>query len=471
MKQPSTESQLALLPSVNDVTDLVMQNEQYPHGLVVLKVRGVLSDLRERARKGEAFPEASREGILPWIASQVVNALRPGLRRVINATGVVLHTGLGRAPLSDAALETLTWAARYCNVQTDLEEGRRSRRETHVESLLQSITGCEAAVVVNNNAAATLLSLTAVAKGKEVIVSRGELVEIGGSFRIPEVMAQSGAILVEVGCTNRTHLDDYQRAITPETGVLLKVHTSNYKIQGFTSAVPLTELSSLSRQHGLVLLHDMGSGSLVDLEPFGLPGEPTVAMSLDAGADLVTFSGDKLLGGPQAGVVVGKRSLVDAIRRHPLARAVRVDKLVLATMEATLRSFTDPKVAAEQIPALRMITMDKESIHRRSRTLLQRIRERCPSIRASLADDVSKVGSGAFPIEELPTTVIEIGELGGDPGAVARALREGNPSVFARVAHDKLLLDLRTVFSDEEDSLVEVVASALGSGEYAKSSS
>lgn len=461
MKSPRAQSQLALLPSVNDVTELVTHDEQYPHGLVVLKTREVLAHLRERSLQGEEFPRTSREELLPWIANRVVEALEPGLRRVINATGVVLHTGLGRAPLSDGAVEALKWAARYCNVQAELEEGKRSRRETHVESLLQHITGCEAAAVVNNNAAATLLTLTAVARGKEVVVSRGELVEIGGSFRIPEVMAQSGAILVEVGCTNRTHIDDYRKAITAETGVLLKVHTSNYKIQGFTSAVPLSELSSLARHHGLTLLHDMGSGSLVDLEPFGLPGEPTVAESLKAGADLVTFSGDKLLGGPQAGVVVGKQPLIDAIRLHPLARAVRVDKLVLATLEATLRSFTDPGCAVEDIPGLRMITMDKETIRRRSRNLLQRMRRQCRTVSASLSDGVSKVGSGAFPIQGLPTTVIEIGELSRDPSVVARELRKGNPSVFVRVTHDKLVLDLRTVFPEEESALVEAVAGVL----------
>jgi L-seryl-tRNA(Ser) seleniumtransferase len=454
-----------LLPSVNDVAELVTSDEQYPHGLVVLKTREVLSDLRERSLRGEAFPRTSREELLPWIADRVIEALEPGLRRVINATGVVLHTGLGRAPLSDNAVETLTWAARYCNVQADLEEGKRSRRETHVESLFRYITGCEAAAVVNNNAAATLIALTAVAKGKEVVVSRGELVEIGGSFRIPEVMAQSGAILVEVGCTNRTHLDDYQKAITAETGVLLKVHTSNYKIQGFTSEVSLSELSSLARHHGLVLLHDMGSGSLVDLEPFGLPGEPTVAESLKAGADLVTFSGDKLFGGPQAGIVVGKRSLIDAVRQHPLARAVRVDKLVLATMEATLRSFTDPGFAVEDIPGLRMITTDKATIHRRSRNLLQRMKRRYQAISASLSDGVSKVGSGAYPIQELPTTVIEIGGLSRDPSEVARALRKGTPSVFVRITQDKLVVDLRTVFPDEESALAEAVAGALAKTE------
>jgi L-seryl-tRNA(Ser) seleniumtransferase len=440
---------------------MVAQNEQYPHGLVVLKSREVLSDLRNRSLQGELFPHASRDELLPWIASRVGEALRPGLRRVINATGVVLHTGLGRAPLSDAAIESLTWASRYCNVQADLEEGTRSRRETHVESLLQQITGCEAAAVVNNNAAATLLTLTAVAKGKEVVVSRGELVEIGGSFRIPEVMAQSGAILVEVGCTNRTHLHDYQKAITSETGVLLKVHTSNYKIQGFTSEVPLSELATLGRQHGLIVLHDMGSGSLVDLEPFGLNAEPTVTASLSAGADLVTFSGDKLLGGPQAGVVVGRRSLIDAIRRHPLARAVRVDKLVLAAMEATLRSFTDSGSAVSDTPGLRMITLDKETIRQRSRNLLRRIRRECKAVDASLAEGVSKVGSGAFPIQELPTTLIQIGGFPHDPSVVARTLRTGDPSVFVRVTHDKVVIDLRTVFRQEERELVAAVAKAL----------
>ncbi len=461
MTTASQSADLSLLPSVNDVIELFEGQAPFAHGLVVMKARDVLSSLRERIHCGEPLPASSKSDLVSWVADEVRLSLRPGLRRVINATGVVLHTGLGRAPLSDEAVDALKWAARYCNVQADLEEGKRSRRETHVESLLRHITGCEAALVVNNNAAATLLTLTAIAKGKEVIVSRGELVEIGGSFRIPEVMAQSGAILVEVGCTNQTHLSDYVNAIGENTGVLLKVHTSNYKIQGFTGSVSLSRLSELAKANDLILVHDMGSGSLIDLEAYGLGDEPPARRSLEDGADLVTFSGDKLVGGPQAGVIIGKQSLVDGIRTHPLARAVRVDKLVLATMEATLRSFTDPRSAVERIPGLAMITMGREKIRKRASRFVRRLRRRAPHIQIRLIDGISKVGSGAFPVQELPTVLVEVSPPQGSAGDLARRLRKGEPSVFARVAQDKVLLDLRTVFPEEEKELVASVAEVL----------
>ncbi len=452
---------MTALPSVNDIVERLPAEFSSPHGLAVMKTRQALSRLRDGMLQGDPLPVSSRADLSDWIVGEVCSMFKPGIRRVINATGVVLHTGLGRAPLSREAIETLSWAGRYCNVQADLGEGLRSRREAHVESLLQYITGSEAAVVVNNNAAATLLTLTAIAKGKEVVVSRGELVEIGGSFRIPDVMAESGAIMVEVGCTNMTHLSDYDNAIGDNTGVLLKVHTSNYKIQGFTGAVSLPELSELAKAKGLLLVHDMGSGSLVDLEEWGLPGEPTVQKSLEEGSDLVTFSGDKLVGGPQAGVIIGRQSLVDTIRRHPLARAVRVDKLVLAAMEATLRSFTDPRYAVERIPGLVMITMKREKIKERASRFVRRLRSRVKHAPVRLVDGFSKVGSGAFPVRELPTVLVEISSNEGSADELARRLRNRDPSVFVRIAQDKVLIDLRTVFPDEEKELAACVAEVL----------
>lgn len=452
------DDQRRKLPSVHEVVEVVSATEGAPRALVALKARRIIHAYREELARGL---ELAEEELFHTIVREVREAMRPGLRQVINATGVVLHTGLGRAPLSQEAVEALVQVARFCNLQADLEEGTRSVREAPVEELLCELTGCEAATVVNNNAAATLLVLAALAAGREVIVSRGELVEIGGSFRLPEVMAQSGATLVEVGCTNRTHLQDYERAITDRTAALMKVHKSNYALRGFVAEVGLEALSGLARERGLVLIHDMGSGSLVDLRHCGLEGEPTAAESIRQGADVVTFSGDKLLGGPQAGIILGKARLVDRVRAHPLARAVRVDKLALAALEATLRLCFQPD-AARRIPALHMITVTPQELRRRATRFARALRRRT-SLPVGVRPGVSRVGSGAFPVEELPTWLVDV-----DPSPLAveeaaRRLRKGHPSVFARIVKDRLALDLRTVFPDEEVLLVDAFAALAAS--------
>lgn len=441
----------AQLPSVNEVVDVVAPHAGVPRALVVLRARRVLQTHRTRLKtSAESCP--GRDALTAAIAAEVAGSLGPGLRRVINATGVVLHTGLGRAPLSDDAIGALVDVARFANVQADLDEGVRSLREAHIEELVCHLTGCEAATVVNNNAAATLLTLAAVAAGREVIVSRGELVEIGGSFRIPEVMAQSGAVLVEVGCTNRTHLRDYERAITERTAAILKVHTSNYAVQGFVSSVGLAELSGLAKARGLVLIHDMGSGSLIDLAQWGLAGEPPASTSIEQGADLVTFSGDKLVGGPQAGIILGAAALIARIRAHPLARAVRVDKLCLAALEATLRQMADPSEAVLRIPTLRMITMSAGEVAKRATRLARRWR-RCGTWPCAVVGGSSSVGSGAFPVVPIPTALVEIDPRPRSARDVARDLRFCRPAVFVRVGRDRLLVDLRTVFPEEEKEL------------------
>ncbi|MBN1425938.1 L-seryl-tRNA(Sec) selenium transferase [Candidatus Fermentibacteria bacterium] len=451
---------LTSLPSVNDVVEAVLLRASESRALIVLRAREVIEAHRAGIMAG-AMQRMGKAETLAQIAGDVTAALAPGLRRVINATGVVLHTGLGRAPLADEAIAALVAAARFCNVQADLDEGMRSLREAHTESLLCHLTGCEAATIVNNNAGATLVTLAAIAKGREVIVSRGELVEIGGSYRIPEVMAQSGAVLVEVGCTNRTHLRDYEAAITEQTVAIMKVHTSNYAIQGFTSSVSLEELSPLASTRDLILVHDMGSGSLIDFAAHGLGGEPPAGLSIQQGAHVVTFSGDKLVGGPQAGLIIGSRALIERIRSHPLARALRVDKLVLASLEATLRLMLDPQEAVSRIPALRMITAQNSDLQPRAKRLALRLRRRY-HLETRVSPGASRAGSGAFPVLDLPTTLIEV-----DPGPLgateaARRLRQGSPSVFVRITNDRLIVDVRTVFPEEERDLAAALGEVAG---------
>ena len=462
MARDSDKSLLRLIPAVHDVVDSYVSDSNISQALVTHIVRDIIDELRNDVLKGEDLPGSSKKEILGWIVVTLDDRVRTGIRRVINATGVVLHTGLGRAPIPDDARDALLWSSRYCNVQSDLHNGKRCRRDPHIEKLLRYITGCESAFVVNNNAAATLLTLSALCAGREVIVSRGELVEIGGSYRIPDVMAESGAILTEVGCTNKTKISDYAGAITDQTAALMKVHTSNYKILGFTESVSIEELSKLGRSNDLIVIHDMGSGSLIDLEPFGLPGEPTASESLTQGADIVTFSGDKLIGGPQAGIIIGSRPVIDVLRNHPLARAVRVDKLVLAALEATLRHFVDPVDAVKNVPGIRMITMQCDELAPRVKKFKRRLVRLLPDYAIEMVNGVSKVGSGAFPIQELPSVLISIHPHNTSAETAARALRLSNPSVFVRVAQDEILIDLRTVFPEEEVYLMRCIGDVFG---------
>jgi L-seryl-tRNA(Ser) seleniumtransferase len=369
------------------------------------------------------------------------------LRPVINATGVVIHTNLGRAPLASAALARVSEAASgYSSLEYDLEAGARGRRDVHAEPLLCSLTGAEAAIVVNNNAAATLLVLTALAQGREVIVSRGELVEIGGGFRIPDIMRQSGAQLREVGTTNRTRAADYAAAIGPRTALLLRVHPSNFTISGFTARPSLDELHDVARRHELPLVEDLGSGLLEDagLAPLD---EPTVQASLRAGADLVAFSGDKLLGGPQAGIVVGRRALVDLLRRHPLMRALRVDKMTYAALDATLALYATG-VAADTVPVVRMLTQSRDAIEVRARALATTLAD--AGLDACLIDGESAIGGGSAPGARLPTVLVALSLAGHSPDALLARLRTLTPPIIARIESDRVVLDLRTVAPAED---------------------
>ena len=386
---------------------------------------------------------------------------RPGLRPVINATGVVLHTNLGRAPLAAAAVEAVTGVMeQYCNLEIDLEDGERGSRQVHLEGLLCDLSGAEAAVVVNNNAAAVFLALNSCAAGKEVIVSRGELVEIGGSFRLPEVMAASGVRLVEVGTTNKTYRRDYEAAIKESTAALMKVHTSNYHLVGFTASVSAADLVALARARNLLALEDLGSGLLFDPARYGLPPEPRVQDSIAAGMDLVTFSGDKLLGGPQAGIIVGRRELVEKIRTNQLARVMRVGKLTVAALEATLRLSLDEEKAVEAIPAWRALTAPLTRLRERAEALAGPLKESFGEEGVGLWEGSSRVGGGALPTAELPTVLISLQAPRLESTGLAERLRSGEPPVLARLQQESLLFDLRTVYPEQDALLLQAILDA-----------
>jgi L-seryl-tRNA(Ser) seleniumtransferase len=387
----------------------------------------------------------------------------PSLRRVLNLTGTVLHTNLGRAPLAESALQAVAAVAQgYATLEYDLAEGKRGERHVHVEELLCRLTGADSALAVNNNAGAVLLALAALAGGKSALVSRGELIEIGGSFRIPEIMAAGGVKLVEVGTTNKTHLDDYQRAIGPDTALILKVHTSNYRILGFTSAVNGEELAALGREHGIPVLEDLGSGLLIDPAASGLPNEPTVREVLATGIDVVTFSGDKLLGGPQAGLIAGDREIVARLKKHPLARALRLDKMTLAALEATLRLYLDPPRALREIPALRMLAVPADELRRRCLDLL-------PQLQAAAGDKAeleiiaatATVGGGAMPLAELPSFAVAVTPRHISLQQLAERLRQSTPPVIGRVQDERLLFDPRTLLPGEGQLLIAALGQAL----------
>lgn len=404
-----------------------------PHALVVQAARVAIA---ERRATGEP---ASADELAPAVRARVAADLAPSLRRVLNATGVVLHTNLGRAPLAHEAVEAVAATAGVAtNIELDLATGRRGSRQSHVVPLLVELLGCEAALCVNNGAAAILLALAAHAPGREVVVSRGQLVEIGDGFRIPDVLAQSGAHLVEVGSTNRTRRADYERAIGAETAAVLWVHPSNYRVVGFSESTSLAELRRLCDEHGVPLLADLGSGSLLDVYD-----EPTAQEVLAAGADLVSFSGDKLLGGPQAGILAGTEAAIEACRRHPLARALRIDRLSLAALEATLRLYRDPSRAIAGIPALRALLEPAEIVHARAERLASRVG-------GHVVETVGRVGGGALPLAELASFAVS---LPGDADAVAAALRAGDPPVIARIADGACLLDCRTLTDADADEV------------------
>lgn len=428
---------------------------RFSRSFVTEGLRGLIEDLRQAIKTGDGLPprRLDDESIIEDLEKKLVRDSRSGTVRVVNASGTILHTNLGRALLSEAAAAAVERAARHpVNLEFDLARGRRGQREAEVESLLTALTGAEAAAVVNNNAAAVLLGLNTLADGKQAIVSRGELIEIGGSFRIPEIMAKSGAVLKEVGTTNRTHPRDYAEAIDEGAGVLLKVHTSNYRVVGFAAEVELGELAAIGREHGVPVMEDLGSGALADLAGLGLPREPLVAERVALGADVVTFSGDKVLGGPQAGLVVGRKAWIDRMNRNPLKRALRCDKLTLAALEATLRSYLQSPDPWDEIPTLRTFRLSPEALEERGRKLLPLLRERLgPEYTLDLVDSTCQIGSGALPTEEIPSRAIAVRNRGMSAEQVARVFRQADPPIVGRIHDDRFLLDLRSV--DDPESL------------------
>jgi L-seryl-tRNA(Ser) seleniumtransferase len=413
---------------------------------VIHRLRGEIREARNRA------VDVSEETILDRIEAQIALDGRPGHVRVVNATGTILHTNLGRALLCQAAIDAMMEVADHpINLEFDLAAGKRGKREEALAGLLVALSGAEAATVVNNNAAAVLLGLNTLAQGKEVIVSRGELIEIGGAFRIPEIMAKSGAILREVGATNRTHPADYENAINENTALLLKVHTSNYKVVGFTAEVSLEQLVAIGKKHKLPVMEDLGSGALIDLSRYGLPKEPIVAERIQSGADVVTFSGDKILGGPQAGLLVGKKDLIGRMNRNHLQRALRCGKLTLAALEATLRRYLQSPNIVEEIPTLRAFTRTIEEIRSMGEAVIPQLSAALgEGFSIALGESTAQIGSGALPTEELPTMVIGIEhpKLGAD--AIAQKFRAAQPPIIGRIKNDRFLLDLRTIFDPDD---------------------
>jgi L-seryl-tRNA(Ser) seleniumtransferase len=434
---------------------------------VVLQwVREALDELRRDLQAGG--PAGDREALTADLAARIAKAVearnRVRLGRVINATGIILHTGLGRAPLAPAAVAALTEIASASNLEVDLATGERRHRGYQLDSAWRQLTGAAASLVVNNNAAATLLALQALCQGREVLLSRGQMIEIGGSFRLPEIFALSGAVLREVGTTNRTRLSDYAAAIGPNTAAILRVHPSNYRVVGFSETPEIEPLVRLGRERGLMVIDDIGSGCLADVTRFGLPAEPTFAASLSAGADLVLGSGDKLLGGPQCGILLGRADLLDQIRQHPLARAVRIDKLTLAALAVTLDLYLRGQAETE-IPVLAMLSAPVAELRRRAEQIL---RDAGPlkDLQAEVRDDVTPVGGGALPTAELPTAVLSLRHASASAEALARQLRLGDPRVIGRIQRERVLLDLRSIAPAEDACVARAIAISGGSAVY-----
>jgi len=459
---------LRQIPSVDELLGqprLAELSKRVDRNLVVEVARAVLADLRGRIA-GDANWTAlglNAASVEELISAEVERILSRSLQPVINATGVILHTNLGRAPLPEAVVDEFRrTATQYSNLEYDLEAGARGKRDVHTADLLTRLTGAEAGIVVNNCAAAVLVALAALARGGEVIVSRGELIEIGDGFRIPEIMEQSGAILREVGTTNRTRLADYENAINEKTRVLLRVHPSNFKVTGFTDKPSLEELVVLSQRRGLPLVEALGSGGLVDLSEFGV-SEPTVRQSIDAGVSLVMFSGDKLLGGPQAGIIAGKKELIARVRRFPLFRALRVDKLTIAALEATLGAYL--RAAWDEVPAMRMIRATPLELKHRAENFIRELRPELPldEVEIEIADGSSLAGGGSTPSQTLPTKIIRIASVRYSATKLEQRLRRApaGVSVIARVEDDRLVLDLRTVFPEQEPLLIKTISAAL----------
>jgi len=463
MEEKDRQGYLRKLPSVDkilqrdEVKDLL---DEYPRWLVVKTAQLVVEKERQEIIASDlnilCTDSINIENISAKVSERISVVGQSSLRRVINATGVIVHTNLGRSLLNSEVIQNiLTIASNYSNLEYNLDERTRGSRYSHIEDILCELTGADAALVVNNNAGAVLLALSTIADGMEVIVSRGQLVEIGGSFRIPDVMKTSGARLVEVGTTNKTHLKDYKKAITDDTALLLKVHTSNFQIVGFTSEVRLEELVELGKEHSLPVMEDLGSGCLVDLGKLGFSREPTVQEAIKTGVDVLTFSGDKLLGGPQAGIILGKEELIGRIKENPLNRALRIDKLTLAALESTLCSYMEGDGVVEKIPTLRMLTLPSKEIEKRAKKLYHRLKkESAESFHVEIRDDNSRVGGGALPLQDLPTKVISIKPLHLTVQDLEEKLRRYDPPIITRIDDNRLTIDVRTL-QEGESMLIE----------------
>lgn len=460
----SAEAALRQLPSVDHLLRQPVVStlqDEYPRGELLCAVRAVLEERRREILSGRPASLDLADLALA-VRRELHRRAQPSLRRVINATGIVLHTGLGRAPLASEAVEAVAEvAAGYSNLEIDLETGQRGDRHEHLQGLLRELTGAEEGLVVNNNAAATFLTLQTLAGGGEVIVARGQLVEIGGAYRLPDIMAAAGCRLVEVGTTNRTRIADYERRLSGETRVLLRVHTSNYRIQGFVEQTPLEELVRLARSRsGLCVVDDLGSGLLAEV---GAPGwdEPTVRESVQGGADVTLFSGDKLLGGPQAGIIIGRRELLHRMYSNPLLRTFRPDKMALAALEATLRLYRDPQALQHRLPTLRMLLAEREELESAARQLVGQLRRVVPRGSITAAPDHSYAGGGSLPTLALPTWMVAVSVEGVRAEVLARALRTRDVPVIARIRDEALLLDVRTLLPDDPEPLVAAVADAI----------
>jgi len=464
-----TQSKKNILRSIPAVNEILNQEpikeliKVFPRRIVLNTIREELEESRKKIISGEYLFSTSKEiklkGFVDRITDQVKKNSLLELKKVINATGIIIHTNLGRAPLTPRALDHLYKIAEgYCNLEYDLEKGERGSRYQNIAKLLSELTGAESAIVVNNNAAAVLLTLNTLARSREVIVSRGELIEIGGAFRLPKVMEQSGCILKEVGTTNKTRLSDYQEAISQETALFLTAHTSNYRILGFTERVSLKELVSLGHQFNIPVMKDLGSGNFVDLTPYGIEPEPTVPQTIETGVDIVTFSGDKLLGGPQAGIILGKKKYLDEIKRNPLLRALRVDKFTLGALEVTLREYLDLDKAVKSIPVLTMLTSPYEEIKKKATRFYRQVKRKLSdSYEINIEDDFSQVGGGALPLEQIPTRVVTIIPKAFSVSELDKKLRKNQPPIVARISKERLIIDVRTVFSEEFPIIIEAL--------------
>ncbi|MDZ7331359.1 MAG: L-seryl-tRNA(Sec) selenium transferase [candidate division KSB1 bacterium] len=476
MKQTGEPKRSRILSQLPQVDKLLQSNEiaalldQYPRELILDQIRKYLDQLRWEIQQipDQKLSEyrLNRDELIERLRQELQLGLRPKLRRVINGTGIVLHTGLGRAPLPKPAQQALIEVSEgFSSVEIDLDSGKRGNRHSIVEDLLIKLTGAEAAAVVNNNAAATLLALNTLAFGKGTIVSRGELITIGGSYRIPEIMKKSGTQMIEVGTTNHTDLWEYEQAINDQTGLLLKVHTSNYRIIGFVSDVSLAELVQLGHRHQLPVMHDLGSGMLFDLSRYGLPKEPVVSESIRLGADVVTFSGDKLLGGPQAGILVGKRKYIDAIKKNQLSRALRCGKLTFAALEATLRLFLDKEKLLEHHPVLKFMLRTEAELEQQAIQLKDRLQQIIGGQgEVTVAAGLSEVGGGSLATESLPTRLLllQLGQY--SPEALARKLRLSDPPIIPRIVNNRVALDQRTIRPDEIEFIILAVSNIVSSG-------